>query len=239
MKETGIIFNAEMVRAIPDGRKTKTRRIINPQPEFRPHGSWHWGYPDRRRIPNGPRGVSGGCKTSFAEMVIEYCPYSIGDLLYVKETHVLTNHGDPVFRADFRDRRGNYWSSIACDPAGVKWHSAMLMPKRVARLWLEITHVRVERVQDIDNNDALAEGTPDIRTIENNFDMRDCFRAIWDSIYAKPRPVKTKGVVTHYVSYPWEAATETRTHRGKPWYVYGNPWVFAYTFRLQSKESKP
>jgi len=72
----------------------------------------------------------------------------------------------------------------------------------VRRITLEIVKIRMERVQEITNNDALAEGTPDLRTLENKWDLRDCYRELWNSINAK---------------------------RGFGWDV--NPWVWVIEFK--------
>jgi len=195
MIERPIMFTGEMVRAILAGRKTETRRVMKPQPEFTATGSWHWGHKDRHRIPCGPRGVHGGSAFPFdAEAIGTYCPYGVpGSRIYVKEaligvidTILSPNETMPV--AAYEADRGHIWTKDKYrEPWG--WKQArlpsMFMPKRFTRIWLEITGVGVRRVQDMDNNDALAEGTPDIRTTENNFDMRDCFHVLWDSIYAK------------------------------------------------------
>lgn len=62
---------------------------------------------------------------------------------------------------------------------------SIFMPRWASRITLEIVNIRVERLQEINNNDAMSEGAPDLRTIENNWDMRDCFRELWNSINAK------------------------------------------------------
>lgn len=67
--------------------------------------------------------------------------------------------------------------------------------------------------------------------------LRRGFSKIWNACYEKPRPVKGKnGLIDHYESYPWEDSCETRTYRGKPWYVIGNPWVWVIEFERISKE---
>jgi hypothetical protein len=85
---------------------------------------------------------------------------------------------------------------------GVKWRPSIFMPRWASRITLEVVDVRVERVQEIGNVDALKEGTPDLRTKENGWDMRDCFRSLWNTINQKR-------------GYGWEK----------------NPWVFVICFK--------
>lgn len=59
--------------------------------------------------------------------------------------------------------------------------------------------------------------------------LRAEFAALWDTLHGDPKACRTAGVITHYVSHPWDGECETRTHRGKPWQVYGNPYVWALT----------
>ena len=148
--ERPIIFSGEMVRAILEGRKTQTRRVIKPHPidsrtdsATHDHALLNWFWADEF-------GLLG---EAFK------CPFGVpGDRLWVRETFVLTNHQQPVYRADFKDKRGDLWTSIADDPTDVKWRSSLYMPRRYSRLTLEITGIRVERLQVISEEDAKAEG---------------------------------------------------------------------------------
>ena len=176
MKEHPIIFSGEMVRAILDGRKTQTRRIVKKHPFIEAGFTIDFiNDPDNAGL----------------------CPHGqSGDRLWVRETY--TNYDPVIYRAD----SGNEKQTA--------WNSPLYMPRRFSRITLEITDVRVERLQDISNNDALAEGVPDIRTKENNLDMRDCFRAPWDFLNAKS-------------GYSWDI----------------NPWVWVISFKRIEQGRKP
>ena len=150
-KETGLMFKAPLVRAILSGQKTQTRRMVNPQPhEDRMHqsvdpptrgsaGEWTWW------AGNHTQGIYHSAKCPFGKP---------GDRIYVRET--FANHPkfpQIAFRADgeeFEDADGWLWEP--------KWTPCLLMPKTAARIWLEITGVRVERLQDISEADASREG---------------------------------------------------------------------------------
>lgn len=123
-----ILFNTEMVRAILDGRKSCTRRIIKPQPTA------HYG----------------------TQCVIP--PYKPGDILYVRETWC----GLPVNEAGhFRGHPIYYYKADGdLRPEGWRgaWRPSIHMPKEAARIWLKVTDVRVERLQDITDDGAKAEG---------------------------------------------------------------------------------
>ena len=205
MKERGICMTAPNALAIRERRKTETRRIFKRKPDDNSvvyhvdgDGNWIGWYPDRPGLAEFtlkpyPKDSGKGIK----------CPWGVpGDLLYIKETwaRVLQQDGclhddEPDFKcpcpgciieykADTGNKYPGYWpDDCGDDPSCGHWKSGRFMPKYAARTWLEITDVRVARVQSLDNNDALAEGTPDIRTIDNNFDMRDCFGVLWDSIH--------------------------------------------------------
>jgi len=79
--------------------------------------------------------------------------------------------GVPVYAADYASPRGV-----------TTWKPSIHMPRAVSRITLRITDVRVERLQDISNNDADAEGTSDLRTIENGWDMSRCYQELWEAI---------------------------------------------------------
>lgn len=202
MKERPIIFSGEMVRAILEGRKTQTRRAIKPQP---PKGHW-WAetegdmqlaaiyYP-------GERGRSG-------------CPYGVpGDRLWVREAwQHCPRCGGINWRAC-----GNENGTVCqhCDESlSIRWKSPIHMFKDYARIWLEITGVRMERLQDITMGQIAAEGVSfdwcEVRPYpEKVMLQRKAFRELWNSLNAKR-------------GYGWEA----------------NPWVWAVQFETAEAKSQ-
>lgn len=158
MKERGIIFKAEMVRAILDGRKTQTRRIAKIE------------RPSYTYIENGKLWVDA------KEGPIEIqCPYRVaGDRLWVRETFALHDKLKPpivYYRAD----------DPTCYGSDGAWTPSIFMPRWASRITLEITHVRVERVQEISQADAKAEGMKSSATRSAKFAFID----LWDSIHGK------------------------------------------------------
>lgn len=137
-----------------------------------------------------------------------------------------------------------------------RWHPSIHMPKKAARLFLRVTGVRVEKLQDITPADAVYEGAyEDCRECLDTYgstgkqccyrDEDECsqcesviesFAEVWNNCYASPQPVKENGKIVRYESYPWEDIRETRTYRGLPWLVIGNPWIWVVEFERISKE---
>lgn len=175
MKERGILYTPDNIRAVRDRRKWQTRRIISPQPERIQEGCYDWYQRDKRLRWN---------QFTDAEFVAR-CPYGVvGDRLYVKEGFYAESDTTVHYRLDG-------WQYE--DGAGKGWTSALFMPKKYARLWLEITDVRVERLQDISEADAIAEGIPlatvDIAVVgkhlvKGNLSI-DRYARLWDSINEK------------------------------------------------------
>ena len=115
----------------------------------------------------------------------------------------------------------------------------MFMFRHWSRLWLEVTDVRVQRVQDITEEDAFWEGIKRLREGERQHQShyRFEYRELWDSLNAKPKPVyvlgsEDKKVISHYISYPWGGERRHENYRGKIHYIEPNPWVAAYTFTV-------
>lgn len=226
MKERPIIFNDEMVRALLAGRKTQTRRVVKPQPdslcdkvlrEVLGHDVW-WKF-----------------RYSFNKK----CPYGVpGDRLWVREVFTLESSqevsydpphkdGRPILHVDGGVDCGTWWEQPhyrATDPEpelvvegrdgpGCRWSSPFYLPRWASRILLEVTGVQVERVQEITEKDAVAEGV-DIGVLsdaivwkaeDRNFkDALSAFRFLWDSIN-KDKP-------------------------GRSWAE--NPWVWAITFKV-------
>lgn len=175
-----ILFNTEMVRAILDGQKTVTRRLGKKIPKethrIEPLEDWtfecHWGgyQPDTGAFCDGSCVVNP--------------PYQPGDILYVRESFC-PNYFDKniaVYRGDrLKGNRNAYKADYNKAVVGdvvpePKWHPSIHMPKAAARIWLKVKEVRVERLQDIDDDGGVAEGLP---SKWGNFDE------IWNSTINK------------------------------------------------------
>lgn len=147
-----ILFNTEMVRAILDGRKTCTRRVIKPQPYGK--CTYPLGFvtdsTEKKEVGCFGFGVD-ECGGSIQYAKPSYQP---GDILYVRETWKNAPNGYYYYE----DWQRNDIADVT------KWKPSIHMPKEAARIWLEVTNVRVERLQDITIENALKEGV-DIREI--------------------------------------------------------------------------
>lgn len=198
-----ILFNTEMVRAIQNTQKTVTRRIVKPK------------YTNTKIIlENGKAFETVGTPVTTTEIKF---PYEVGDILYVRETwayiksmsptiNKLVGGGVYVYRADggIENRMGDNF-----------WRPSIHMPKEAARIFLRIINVRVERLQDIENNnkEAKREGF-DWQYIDDDFSVkippRVNFAACWDDNFKKSDIDK----------YGWNA----------------DPWVWVIEFERISKE---
>ena len=141
-----ILFNTEMVRAILDGRKTCTRRLVKPQPDEK--HTFPLGF-----VTDSTEKKEVGC---FGFGINEYGgsiqyakpPYQPGDILYVRETWKEAPKGYYYYEDWQKD-----------DIADVtKWKPSIHMPKEAARIWLKVTNVRVERLQEMKPVDVIKEG---------------------------------------------------------------------------------
>ncbi len=172
MKERPIIFSAPMVRAILAGNKVQTRRIMKPQPDIF-NDLYLQSMPSVRGLacyrvvgPDYPDNADDD----------HLCRYGdVGDRLWVRETWLKSAEGRFIYRADSE--------SI---PGENKWRPSMLMPTFVSRIRLEITQVRVERLQSISEADALSEGVAYPQLPDNQLDTmraRTWFRGLWETIH--------------------------------------------------------
>lgn len=210
-----ILFNTEMVRAILDGRKTVTRRVIKGV-------SPHWDFVEIETDPCigaedkygelYPKEVKGLYATFNGEFVpcdfpMIKAPYQIGDFLYVRETwcrgtdiwNCERTSPEYFYKEEFRDASAK--DIFAKD---IKWRPSIHMPKEAARIWLKVTDVRVERLQDMKTVDFQKEGMqansiPDWWNI-----IEQKFRKLWDSTVLKQDLDR----------YGWDA----------------NPWVWVIEF---------
>lgn len=188
MNEHPILFSGEMVRAILDGRKMKTRRVIKPQPDT----VWH----DTSAVPH-----------TYYDGIRELnCPYGQpGDLLWVRETWGVSAFLNKVKPSELKQ---SAQVSYRVDATGSElshfvWRPSIFMPRWASRITLEVTGVQVERLNDISEEDARAEGVHpnQLTTIQP---YRAAFCGLWDSINEK---------------------------RGYGW--LDNPWVWVVEFKVK------
>ena len=255
VKERPIIFSGPMVNAIIDGTKTQTRRPIKNQNlngappktfEAYQHDSGYGFCSDDQDwiCPYGKPGERLYVREKFSRHRIPSGePYHYP--------------ADRLRECVDHDFGVHYWAdgdngSFEFDKVSPSIH----MPRRFSRITLEVAEVGVERVQDISKIDAFSEGVtlPGEEDGDKNCpacggsgwvmtfsgtesecqcidDIKFCFRNLWNSIYSQPKPKKVGGVITRYESFPWGGKGGEYNHRGKPHYVYANPWVWAVSFR--------
>lgn len=176
MKQTGIIMSGNHPKLILDGRKTQTRRVIKPQPPR------NWSIPPARYY-NGAFNRWGASTDSESIK----CPYGqVGDRLWVREKfYFRVGSFDAVIYFDGTEkfRTGEIIENFA-NVDRLKWRPSIHMFKEFSRITLEITEVRVERVQEISETDVEREGTPMVAPRPSGVDRND-FHVLWDSLNAK------------------------------------------------------
>ncbi|WP_019106219.1 hypothetical protein [Pantoea ananatis] len=181
MRERPILLNAEMVRAVLDGRKTQTRRIIqSPAKNMQANGQKVIDYREPGDKWYGEhvfsmRNQSGTWCDYTKEQFLAKCPFgAVGERLWVRETwQAIHDSLDEFGNVDERTwipsvpkSSEGYWRAVYAEEFGVSnredrdfpWRPAIHMPRWASRITLEITGVRVERLQDISEADACAEG---------------------------------------------------------------------------------
>lgn len=178
-KEKGIVFSGPMVRAILDGKKSMTRRVMKRQPEGWMASHLDNGFRKMTDFGNGWWGAatgSGNVRVAHTNHSIK-CPFNkVGDRLWVRETWAKAGEiGDAIeYRADNPD------------PLTGKWRSPIHMPRWASRITLEITGVKVERLQDISDADCFAEGViADRGNGETWYDgkAKEIFSRAWDAMH--------------------------------------------------------
>lgn len=188
-----ILFSTEMVKAILDGRKTVTRRLVKPTP------------------PENARLELAGDKRHAMDLSIEipgpddhriYTPqYLPGDVLYVRETFACDGFDGEkdvyVYRADVDECDRVVWGDIEegewAPSSDYRWQPSIHMPKEAARIFLRVTDLRVERLQEIGN--CIKEGIPPgthATAHMNEMDERSAFAYLWNSTI-KPEKLSTYG----------------------------------------------
>lgn len=208
-----ILFNTEMVRANLDGRKSCTRRIVKPQPQgrlcytFAGCDCGTWGYPSKTAYENW------GDEYKLPEDITDEelkkrwkPPYHTDDILYVRETWCkgLERY---IYRADYSDTEKFYRNGKEIE---MKWKPSIRMPKEAARIWLKVTDVRVERLQEITSEQICREGVEvEYPHALNGEEKRYAFSTLWNST------IKKSDIDT----YGWDA----------------NPWVWVIEFERCEK----
>ncbi|HBR8048112.1 TPA: hypothetical protein MI490_21410 [Klebsiella pneumoniae] len=183
MKERGMIFNGEMVRAILDGRKTQTRRIIKDCTVGRDQIS-KFIQIEKKFIGCYPEDVP--------ELIRECCPYGVpGDRIWVREAFRVHSRATDVATLVYKASERNSWTeqtrrvpvAVCNKPATPeKWTPSLHMPRWASRILLEITGVRVERLRSMSQDDARAEG---VIAASGPMEAGLAFRELWDSIYGE------------------------------------------------------
>ena len=175
-----ILFNTEMVRAILDGRKTVTRRLIKSQPPYDvqcPLGYCTDGY--KSEIGK----FAFGSHKDGGKMIFCKPPYQPGDILYVRETWGEGyEEGTYIYRAD--DKLAGL--PTFKESSKLIYHPSIHMPKEVARIWLKVTDVRVERLQEITSEQIGREGVEvEYPHVLNGEEKRYAFSTLWNSTVKK------------------------------------------------------
>ncbi len=205
-----ILFNTSMVKAMLEGRKCCTRRLCTPQPVFR----------------NGETGVfvemddgSFQLKVDGYKSIYDYPTYSkyfVGDILYVRETWA-EDKNVYFYKADFSDDDLQKIANIT------RWRPSIHMPKVASRIFLRVTNVRLERLQEITEEDAVKEGVFFCDELFSGYHWGEHeIGHVWDSarnaflwgLWNSTVPTSDKDI------YGWQA----------------NPWVWVYEFELVEKE---
>lgn len=214
-KEIPILFSTPMVQAILAGRKTMTRRVVKPQPAHETDISF---------MRNEPLNWTGDWhpwkwETEEGESIAKSCPYGKpGDLLYVRESWVWEGE------TSWQDisRIGTFWYKADDDGEGfspARWKPSIHMPKVAARIWLEVTNVRVELLHDISNEDVVSEGV----------DWKD---------YSFQKTICREWGIENTSSYSaaffmlWWKINGLES-------LKSNPWVWVIEFKVISKTGKP
>ena len=182
MREKPILFSTPMVQALLNNSKTQTRRVIK----------------DKDIINSFDIGVDGkpiayiDQATGDSHKPQDICPYKVGMTLWVRETWSKSINGEYVYRTNYGTTEDDSFP-----PSTFKWRPSIHMPREAARIFLKVTGARVERVQDITEEDAIAEGIesfaitdatlrPTRHKVYGNTckdTAREAFAGLWDGIY--------------------------------------------------------
>lgn len=228
-----ILFNTEMVRANLDGRKTCTRRLVKPQPDEK--HTYPLGF-----VTDSTEKKEVGC---FGFGIDEYGgsikyvkpPYQPEDILYVRETW---NKGLEryMYRADYSDTEKFYQGGKEIE---MKWYPSIHMPKEAARIWLNVTDVRVERLQEITESGAKAEGIRGY-TKDGNLYKYAVTDDWWINYHGKHKEIATgtwwqdmPRTAREAFSYLWNSTIKKSDLDLYGWNA--NPWVWTIEYERCEK----
>lgn len=212
-----MLFNGSMVPRLLDGSKTQTRRMVKPQPVHSPNA-----YEDDSWIWNGHHTKL----EALTRLMESKSPHPVGSRIWCKETFARVHDGllaklDP--EPDNGEAYNNGWSTVYRadgEPAnwehyGLNWKPSIFMPRKFSRITLEVTAVRVQRLQDISDEDALAEGI--VSRHRPSFRMDGYGLPEWTEEDCRQSPIDAYRDLWNSINGP------------KAWGL--NPYVFAYTFK--------
>lgn len=210
MSERPILFNTEMVKAILDGRKTCTRRIVK---GYIPKNG-EFGY--TAFTPQNAISCRGTFETNYQEYGEKFfkLPYQKGDVLYVRETwHKYTKrigNGENCRMAEFFGYKASVKNS---EDANEPWKPSIHMPKKAVRIWLKVTAVRVERLQEITIDGIRSEGLSSMAVHAGDMEIAlQEWKSLWNSTIKK----------SDLDTYGWDA----------------NPYVWVIEFERYEKPRK-
>jgi hypothetical protein len=208
-----------MVIALKEKRKTQTRRVIKDEAEY--------------------ACLTGDCDHSTQDLcdraLAECGGYGVpGDFIYCKESVIPAGRaraGVTMYGADFTPANVEEHSKALGG-----WKPSILMREDEARFWYRLRAVRVQRLQEITEADAEAEG---IFPAQRDGSYVTAYADLWNEINDHFAPVRRKEGKTwsvhHYLRFPWDGVAGETTHKGKPAFIVPNPHVFALTFEPVSQ----
>lgn len=219
MTERPIIMSGDSVRSIIAGTKSMTRRAIKPQP---PEWVTSCMAAGLEEPPSWYDFLTGDRN----ELHRVKCPHgTIGDELYCKETWFCEGWDEPGQGLHYR-ASGNAADEAWFKEMGWKWKPSIHMPKKAARLWLRITDVRVERVQDISEADAIAEGVSIPVDSDGNMLIQITGEYLPVNYTEKKYTESSESeIIRAHFAALWDSLN---AKRGYPWSM--SPWVFALSF---------